>query len=41
MEMASEILARAHEKMKGPLPEINDRSLVANFLLITHKPPRP
>jgi hypothetical protein len=32
MEMASEILARAHEKMKGPLPEINDRSLVANFL---------
>ena len=32
MKMASEILARAHEDMKGPLPEFDDRSLVANFL---------
>ena len=32
MKMASEILARAHEDMKGPLPEIDVRSLVANFL---------
>lgn len=32
MMMASEILARAHEDMKGPLPEIDDRELVARFL---------
>ena len=33
MQMASELLARAHERMKGPLPEISDRDLVAQFLL--------
>ncbi|MAI41393.1 MAG: (p)ppGpp synthetase [Gammaproteobacteria bacterium] len=32
MKMASEILARAHEKMKGPLPELDDRDLVTNFI---------
>lgn len=32
MKMASEILARAHEDMKGPLPELDDRDLVSNFL---------
>jgi putative GTP pyrophosphokinase len=32
MAMASEILARAHEKQKGPLPEVPDRELVAKFL---------
>ena len=32
MQMASEILTRAHERMKGPLPEISDRDLVAQFL---------
>ena len=32
MTMASEILTRAHESMKGPLPLVSDRDLVANFL---------
>ncbi|HJW34233.1 MAG TPA: RelA/SpoT domain-containing protein [Holophagaceae bacterium] len=32
MQMASEILARAHERMTGPLPEAEDRELVAQFL---------
>ena len=32
MKMASEILTRAHERMKGPLPDVPDRELVANFL---------
>ena len=31
MKMASELLARAHEEMKGPLPELDDRDLVPNF----------
>lgn len=33
MKMASEILARAHESMKGALPELDDRDLVTNFLV--------
>ena len=32
MNMASEILTRAHERMKGPLPNVPDRELVAGFL---------
>ena len=32
MKMASEILTRAHERMKGPLPDVPNRELVANFL---------
>lgn len=32
MRMASEILARAHEGLKGSLPTLPDRDLVANFL---------
>ena len=32
MMMASEILTRAHERMKGPLPDVPDRDLIASFL---------
>lgn len=32
MALASEILARAHENMKGPLPDLDNRTLVKNFL---------
>lgn len=32
MKMASEILARAHEGMKGALPDLDDRDLVTDFL---------
>lgn len=32
MALSSEILTRAHESMKGPLPDIDDRELVAEFL---------
>jgi ppGpp synthetase/RelA/SpoT-type nucleotidyltranferase len=32
MSLASEILARAHESMKGPHPAMSDRSLVKEFL---------
>ncbi|MFN9209956.1 MAG: RelA/SpoT domain-containing protein [Betaproteobacteria bacterium] len=32
MALASEILARAHEGAKGPLPDLQDRELVAQFL---------
>jgi ppGpp synthetase/RelA/SpoT-type nucleotidyltranferase len=32
MALASEILARAHENLKGPFPDIDDRSLVSKFL---------
>lgn len=34
MVLASEILARAHEHMRGPVPEIGDRDLVKQFLKI-------
>ncbi len=32
MALASEILARAHERAKGPVPDMSDRELVAAFL---------
>lgn len=32
MALASEILARAHENLKGPFPELADREVVAQFL---------
>lgn len=32
MALASEILARAHEGLKGPFPEISDSQLLENFL---------
>lgn len=32
MALASEILARAHEGLKGPFPELDDRAVVAQFL---------
>jgi putative GTP pyrophosphokinase len=32
MQLASEILARAHEGMKGPLPDLKDEILVSLFL---------
>ena len=34
MALASEILARAHENMNGPFPDISDRELVARFLAL-------
>ncbi|HPS09687.1 MAG TPA: RelA/SpoT domain-containing protein, partial [Kiritimatiellia bacterium] len=34
MALASEILARAHERSKGPFPGIDDRTLVENFLAL-------
>lgn len=34
MVLASEILARAHEGRKGPIPEISDADLLTNFLAI-------
>lgn len=34
MALASEILARAHEGMKGPLPELSDADLLRDFLAI-------
>ena len=34
MALASEILARAHEKSKGPFPTLDDRELVKQFLKI-------
>lgn len=33
MRLASEILSRAHEKMKGPLPDLTNRELTTRFLL--------
>ena len=32
MALASEILSRAHESMKGPFPDLEDRDLVKQFL---------
>ena len=32
MALASEILARAHEGLKGPFPEMGDRELLEDFL---------
>lgn len=32
MALAGEILARAHENLKGPYPELEDREVVAQFL---------
>jgi putative GTP pyrophosphokinase len=32
MALASEILARAHEKLKGPFPDLSDRDLTTQFL---------
>lgn len=34
MALASEILARAHENLKGPFPDLPDRDLVAQFLAL-------
>jgi ppGpp synthetase/RelA/SpoT-type nucleotidyltranferase len=34
MALASEILARAHENLKGPFPDLLDRELVAQFLTL-------
>lgn len=34
MAYASEILARAHEGMKGPFPELSDREVVQKFLTL-------
>jgi len=34
MALASEILARAHEKLKGPFPEKSDREILEEFLAI-------
>jgi hypothetical protein len=34
MALASEILARAHEKLNGPLPELLDRDLTSQFLTL-------
>lgn len=34
MALASEILARAHESMKGCFPELKDRELVGQFLSV-------
>lgn len=34
MALASEILARVHEKLKGPFPDVLDRDLVAQFLAL-------
>jgi putative GTP pyrophosphokinase len=34
MALASEILARAHERFKGPFPDMNDRDLVQEFLAL-------
>lgn len=37
MALASEILARAHEKHRGPFPNLEDKELVKNFLAIDNK----
>ncbi|MBU1222788.1 MAG: RelA/SpoT domain-containing protein [Gammaproteobacteria bacterium] len=37
MALASEILARAHEGMTGPIPDIQDRDLVAQFLALDNE----
>jgi putative GTP pyrophosphokinase len=34
MALASEVLARAHENLKGPFPDLPDRELVAQFLAL-------
>ena len=34
MALASEILARAHEKLKGPFPDNSDREILEEFLAI-------
>lgn len=34
MALASEILARAHEKLKGPFPDLPDSDLVSQFLVL-------
>lgn len=34
MALASEILARAHERTKGPYPDLSDRALVKQFLAL-------
>lgn len=34
MALASEILARVHENLKGPFPDVLDRDLVAQFLAL-------
>jgi putative GTP pyrophosphokinase len=34
MALASEILARSHENLKGPFPDLPDRELVAKFLAL-------
>lgn len=37
MALASEVLARAFEKSKGPFPDIDDRTLVRNFIDRDHE----
>jgi ppGpp synthetase/RelA/SpoT-type nucleotidyltranferase len=37
MALASEILARAHEKANGPFPEMDDRQLVRSFVDLDNK----
>ncbi|TXH90701.1 MAG: (p)ppGpp synthetase [Rhodoferax sp.] len=37
MALASEILARAHEGMTGPFPNLSDTELLSNFLTIDHE----
>lgn len=34
LALASEIMARAHEKLKGPFPDVSDRDLVTQFLAL-------
>lgn len=37
MALASEMLARAHERMTGPFPELTDRDVLERFLLLDHE----
>ena len=37
MVYASEILARAHENMKGPLPDIENNELVKSFITLSNE----
>lgn len=37
MALASEILARAYEDLKGPFPELQDKEIVADFLKLDHE----
>jgi ppGpp synthetase/RelA/SpoT-type nucleotidyltranferase len=37
MALASEMLARAHEGLKGPLPDLTDREVLEQFLEVDHE----